>query len=386
MILAPHPDDDTLAAAGLMQSVIDRGGSVRVVYLTSGGNNPWAQRVIERRWRIGPSDQIRWAVRRRGEALESLRRLGADPASTAFLEQPDYRLSDVLLQTPDALVTPLEVELRRWKPTLLLAPSLRDRHPDHGVTGIAVRAAVARLPRSDMPFVLAYEIHGSEARNTCAWANPLDECQLQTKRDALLAHVSQLAWHRRSFLSRAWACERFMDERYLAESDKSDPPGCTLERTAGGWTFEFKTHVLDRLDRIVLFAVAHVSGRVLAVRVPLATRRKREWATTALQPAGGVLRWDRAADRYRAVFTGRPMTSHAEWFVKIEHPWGQSLGLMDRWPWLGVASPQVTRGRRFAPASDGEVMMESFPEREVMPAIPSGTEARRPYESFGTHP
>src|SRR5437763_13071541 len=36
MLVAPHPDDDMLGAGGLMQRVLETGGTVRVVYLTDG--------------------------------------------------------------------------------------------------------------------------------------------------------------------------------------------------------------------------------------------------------------------------------------------------------------------------------------------------------------
>src|ERR1700722_5927563 len=40
LIIAPHPDDETLAAAGLMRRVISRGGAVHVVWMTSGDGFP----------------------------------------------------------------------------------------------------------------------------------------------------------------------------------------------------------------------------------------------------------------------------------------------------------------------------------------------------------
>src|SRR5258707_13461996 len=36
LIFAPHPDDEVLAAGGFIQRVRDAGGTVRVVYITSG--------------------------------------------------------------------------------------------------------------------------------------------------------------------------------------------------------------------------------------------------------------------------------------------------------------------------------------------------------------
>src|SRR6476646_4479916 len=36
LVFAPHPDDEVLAAGGLIQQVREGGGTVHVVYLTSG--------------------------------------------------------------------------------------------------------------------------------------------------------------------------------------------------------------------------------------------------------------------------------------------------------------------------------------------------------------
>ena len=52
LMLAPHPDDEALAAGGLLQRAIGADAEVRILYVTSGENNPWAQRANEWRWRL----------------------------------------------------------------------------------------------------------------------------------------------------------------------------------------------------------------------------------------------------------------------------------------------------------------------------------------------
>ncbi|TMQ65865.1 MAG: hypothetical protein E6K78_07050, partial [Candidatus Eisenbacteria bacterium] len=47
MVIAPHPDDESLACAGLLQASARAAARVRVVFLTDGDNNPWAQLVAE---------------------------------------------------------------------------------------------------------------------------------------------------------------------------------------------------------------------------------------------------------------------------------------------------------------------------------------------------
>jgi LmbE family N-acetylglucosaminyl deacetylase len=85
LVFAPHPDDETLAVGGLLAEAFHRGLPVRVVYLTSGDHNPWAQRFVERRWKIRGSDRQRWAQIREKEALEALQVLGGSPECAAFL-------------------------------------------------------------------------------------------------------------------------------------------------------------------------------------------------------------------------------------------------------------------------------------------------------------
>ena len=69
LIFAPHPDDEALATAGVLQRAAASGATLRIVFATNGENNPWPHRVLERRWKIKPADRLRWAARRVDEAL-----------------------------------------------------------------------------------------------------------------------------------------------------------------------------------------------------------------------------------------------------------------------------------------------------------------------------
>ena len=111
LVIAPHPDDETLAAGGLLQRSIAAGGTVRVVLVTDGKNNPWPQRMIERKWRLGPKARTRWAARRRAETLEALDCLGVPASSTVFLQFPDQGLTSLLLAGGGRLVSALVAEL-----------------------------------------------------------------------------------------------------------------------------------------------------------------------------------------------------------------------------------------------------------------------------------
>src|SRR5437868_4865012 len=72
LVLAPHPDDESLAAAGLLEKAVGAHAKIRVVFATNGEANPWAQRFVERRIHIGDPERVRWADRRKHEALRAV--------------------------------------------------------------------------------------------------------------------------------------------------------------------------------------------------------------------------------------------------------------------------------------------------------------------------
>ncbi len=209
LVLAPHPDDETLATGGLLQRVVASGGSLRVVFATDGENNPWPQRVLERRWRIDAAGRARWAARRRAETLAALACLGVRPADTRFLHLPDQGLTRLLLAGNQEVVARLAHELM-WGPTLVVAPAGCDRHPDHSALAALLRLTVDRLPHARRRFdQLAYVVHGDVG--SLAFALRLGLRERAGKRAAMACHGTQLVLSRRRFLSHLRAAERFID-------------------------------------------------------------------------------------------------------------------------------------------------------------------------------
>src|SRR6202008_2455796 len=72
LVLAPHPDDETLGTGGLLSRAARLAIATEVVFVTDGDDNPWPQRVLERRIRLDAGARARWAERRRFEAVAAL--------------------------------------------------------------------------------------------------------------------------------------------------------------------------------------------------------------------------------------------------------------------------------------------------------------------------
>jgi LmbE family N-acetylglucosaminyl deacetylase len=211
LVFAPHPDDETLATGELIQLAVRVGAAVRVVFATDGDNNPWPQRWFERRLRIGTEERARWGERRRGEARSALKTLGVDDASTRFLGWPDLGLTGMLVD--DQAIDVLVDEVSAFAPTHVAMPSLRDRHPDHGALRVMVDLALAKSRSQSVR--LGYVVHGRTA-DADGWRLEDDATRHQCKRDALMAHTSQIGLSRRRLLG--WADQPESFDRAESES------------------------------------------------------------------------------------------------------------------------------------------------------------------------
>jgi len=190
LVVAPHPDDETLATGLLIQQVRGAGGEVRILLLTAGDNNPWPQRWLERRIRIRGVDRQRWGQRRLAEMQHALQQLDVPAQALRTLGWPDMGITDGLLQSGSTLPATLAMAIGEFHPSLIALPSLHDRHPDHGTAHVLVRLAVARL--SHPPAMLAYLVHGRTLG--VRYVEIRGSARQQTRKQrALTAYRSQMA-------------------------------------------------------------------------------------------------------------------------------------------------------------------------------------------------
>lgn len=183
VVVAPHPDDEILAAGGLLAMHSAQGGPTLVVVVTHGeaSHPPQPHRSAHQ---LG---QLRCA-----ESHEGLLRLGvpAGPHHVRRLNLPDSgvaRHTAVLEGAVSALLRPNDVVVTTWR---------LDGHPDHEACGSAVaracRAAQCRL--LEAPVWMWHWGQPGDARVpwTRLIAVPLPATVVLRKQHALAAHASQL--------------------------------------------------------------------------------------------------------------------------------------------------------------------------------------------------
>ncbi|CAN5484083.1 hypothetical protein BH10PLA1_BH10PLA1_12690 [soil metagenome] len=208
LVIAPHPDDESLACGGLIQHAVAAGAQVRVLSVTDGDNNPWPQRVLERRVRIGPEQRVSWGRRRRSEVLAATAILGLRDSDVVFAGLPDQGLTTDLLSGQSALRPILQREIESFAPTIIVSPSLHDTHPDHSAAAVLVRLALRES--ATPPGLHEYLIHGRASFDgEVPWGVALSRGQVDMKRDAICCHRSQTLVSRKRFLSYATGEELF---------------------------------------------------------------------------------------------------------------------------------------------------------------------------------
>ena len=102
LILAPHPDDEAIAASGVIQDCVRRGIPVKIVYFTNGDNNELSFIVYEKRIVFKKKAFVSMGELRRKEALNAMKYLGLKEEDLVFLGYPDFGTLEIFLKYWDA--------------------------------------------------------------------------------------------------------------------------------------------------------------------------------------------------------------------------------------------------------------------------------------------
>ena len=184
IVVAAHPDDETLGAGGIMRRVASQGGRVSVIIASDGeASHPGSPTHTPEALR----------ARRRLEVIDALSVL-APAARVQFLSIPDGKLDAHAGLVEAAVAAVLNATDAAPTRTLVVAPWSGDGHRDHRAAARAVSSAAS--PRGvrhlGYPIWLWHWADPEDVPWDRALAVPLSEDELTHKAAALRAHSSQV--------------------------------------------------------------------------------------------------------------------------------------------------------------------------------------------------
>jgi LmbE family N-acetylglucosaminyl deacetylase/SAM-dependent methyltransferase len=184
VVVAAHPDDETLGAAGLMRRVHEGGGGVTVIVATDGeASHP--NSMSHTRTDLGSI--------RRSEVVRAVHAL-APGAGIHFLGLPDGALRENAAALDEALSVLLDAVPAAVGRTLILAPWSGDGHRDHRVTAesVARLAGPRGLPHLGYPIWLWHWGRPADVPWDAAVGLSLTPGERSIKERALRTHESQM--------------------------------------------------------------------------------------------------------------------------------------------------------------------------------------------------
>lgn len=245
-----------------MQRVIASGGELRVLFVTDGDNNPWPQRVMQRKWFLAAADRSAWGATRRREALCSLALFGIAPDCATFLALPDSGIARMARRGGGQISDAIRRVIDDFQPTLVVGPSSFDLHSDHRAVSFFAHQAGPEAP------IVTYVVHGKGPAGRMALRIALSDRERQRKREAIECHQSQIALSRRRFLAYARAGESF----YRAEFDVARPGSVLREKLTD---VRYGLRVLFGLDPAPEETAVVTLGDEVAIEPSVRSRRIR---------------------------------------------------------------------------------------------------------------
>jgi LmbE family N-acetylglucosaminyl deacetylase len=246
LILAPHPDDETIETAGIIQKAVALDLPVRVVYLTNGDANQWSFLLYRKRPELGARAIESMGEVRRSEAISAAQVLGLQKGQLVFLGYPDFGGLQIwdrhwgdsppyeglltgatAVPYPDAyrpgaayrgqeVLSDIKTIIQDFKPTKIFVSHPADQNPDHLAFYLFTRVALWDLASEIQPELYPYLVHyphwpdprgdhpdralvppATLAGDVDWLGEPLNAAELDVKRTALQQHKSQYEANRR---------------------------------------------------------------------------------------------------------------------------------------------------------------------------------------------
>jgi LmbE family N-acetylglucosaminyl deacetylase len=190
LILAPHPDDETIATGGVIQKAVALGLPIHVVFLTYGDNNETSF-IAYRHKAVKPGAAVQqMGLVRHDEGVAATGVLGLRPDQLTFLGYPDFRCLTIWTDhwgsdcepcssmftrttvvpyanasrpgTPyraDEILKDIEQALCDFKPTKVFVSHPADHNPDHLALYLFARVALWNLQGELHPTLIPFLVH-----------------------------------------------------------------------------------------------------------------------------------------------------------------------------------------------------------------------------------
>jgi len=166
LFFAPHPDDETLAAGGLISQLLAQKNPLKIVFVTRGNGNP-SLFLKDKKLRFSPEKFIETGRVREEEAKKAIKALGGQENNLLFWDYPDGALSSLwkkpnkliasqttkLDHSPDTLqeyrgenlTKDIKDIIEEFQPTIIFAPHRKESNPDHQAVTLFIKKTLKAI-------------------------------------------------------------------------------------------------------------------------------------------------------------------------------------------------------------------------------------------------
>lgn len=192
LVVAPHPDDETLGCGGAIALLRELGCSVQVLVISDGTlSHPRSVKY--------PAPHLR--ILRETETLEALSILGVEQTETSFLRLQDGSISNLKSLRLQEAVGRCSEFLQTGMPSTIFLPWRFDPHPDHRATWKLMHTALVDLKQAGVaysPRLIEYPVWDWDpaqrgdliSERVTGWRLDISTV-LEIKRTAIAAYRSQ---------------------------------------------------------------------------------------------------------------------------------------------------------------------------------------------------
>jgi LmbE family N-acetylglucosaminyl deacetylase len=175
LIFSPHPDDETIATAGIIKKALDQNATVTVVVMTDGSEGTTQKEFSQYLKKTKQNNSTSLVELRHNETLDAMSKLGLNSNNIIFLGYPDTGLKPLfedywdennvyksnlafnnydhspysfsyqpgVSYTGSNVAENLKEIIENFKPTIIITPDGWDEHSDHWATNAFVMYSAA---------------------------------------------------------------------------------------------------------------------------------------------------------------------------------------------------------------------------------------------------